>query len=326
MAARFTAIRWAREVPTQLHQGRVDRLGHHVLLLMATYAKNDGTDVFVASGTLAKEAHAAERDVEAALGRLEAVGLIRPDHTSNGIPGWSLNLEHRSDSDPVLEDRTERRRAAERERQRRRRERLKRGSHATVDRDVTQELTVTDEGVTHKSGVSHAEVDRDKADVTHKLGVSHASESVTTAGQQGCNSLELPKDLTPKDELHPIPDGSGQATLIQFPASKPKPAPKQTGYSEPYEAAWVAYGRKGSKKTAFAEWQRAIKRADIATITAAIGPYVASRPDLQFRKDFERWLKGDCWESAVPARQAAGGYQPYANPVDQDVYDEPLMS
>ena len=84
---------------------------------------------------------------------------------------------------------------------------------------------------------------------------------------------------------------------------KPKPVP----YSEAFEAAWKQYGRKGAKRAAWAEWQRAIKRAPIETITAGIAPYLANKPDAQYRKDFERWLKGDVWESAdaQPAGQPA---------------------
>ncbi|PXY25163.1 hypothetical protein BAY59_24365 [Prauserella coralliicola] len=323
MAAKFTAIRWAREVPTQLHQGRVDRLGHHLLLLLATYARNDGTDAHPSTATLAKEVHASEREVLATLDRLEAACLIRADHGSNGIPGWSLNLEVRSEVDPVVEDRVARRRAADRERQRRRRERLKVDSHATVDRDVTENSTVTEKGVTQELPVSHAQVDRDKADVTQELGVSHGSETVTTAGQGPHNSLLNSQKKNSSNELPPIPDGSGQATLIQFPTSKPQPEP--SGYTEAFEAAWLAYGRRGTKKAAFREWQKAIKRVTPGTITAAIPAYVASTPNPQYRQYLERWLRDDGWESApVPAKQAAGSWQPYQNPTDQSVYDEPL--
>lgn len=86
-------------------------------------------------------------------------------------------------------------------------------------------------------------------------------------------------------------------------------ASKPVRYSEAFEAAWAAYGRKGAKRTAWAEWQRAITRAPVETITAAIPAYLASKPDAKYRKDFERWLKGDVWESAAaqPVGEPASG-------------------
>jgi DNA-binding transcriptional ArsR family regulator len=81
-------------------------------------------------------------------------------------------------------------------------------------------------------------------------------------------------------------------------ASKPKKTRTVVDYSDDFEAAWKAYGLKGAKRTAWAEWARAIQRTTVETILAAIPPYLAAHPDAKFRKDFERWLKGDVWESA----------------------------
>lgn len=106
---------------------------------------------------------------------------------------------------------------------------------------------------------------------------------------------------------------------ILFAVPAVEPAPKTSAYSEAFERAWVAYERKGNKKPAYAQWQRAIKRAPVAVIVAAIAPYVASR-EPQYRKDFERWLKDDCWESAVVARPSSNGHQAYRNPTDPDAY------
>lgn len=117
-------------------------------------------------------------------------------------------------------------------------------------------------------------------------------------------------------------DSSGSAVVLALPM--PDPTPEPPGYPQAFEDAWIAYGRKGAKKTAFAEWQRATKRADVRTISAAIRPYVDSTPDAKFRKDFERWLKGDCWESAVVGqRQTVNGHTPYRDP-DESAYFEDM--
>lgn len=235
-----------------------------------------------------------------------------------------MNVAAQFEGDSVLEDRLKRRRAADAERQRRRRERVKATRHGEVNRDVTQESGVTKEGVTQEFGVSHGEIDRDKADVTHKLGVSHARVTVTPAGQSGYNSLQLPKDELP-EELPPT--ASGQANLIEFPTGSSKGtkrAPKRDEYTPDFEAFWIAYGRKGGKRAAAIEWHKAVERADSATIRAAVPAYVDATPELKYRKDAERWLKNDCWESAVPQRKAAGDYQPYRNPADTSIYEGEL--
>jgi hypothetical protein len=117
---------------------------------------------------------------------------------------------------------------------------------------------------------------------------------------------------------------NGLADVLALPV--PDPEPKPSAYPEAFEQAWQTYGRKGAKKTAYGEWQRAIKRAPLRVIVEAIPPYVAATPDTKFRKDFERWLKGDCWESAVvSSRQPVNGYQPFTNPTNHDAYDEELI-
>lgn len=336
-AVRYTAIRWAREIPTVLHRGRVDRLGHHVVLLMATYAKNDGTDMFASAASLAKDARASERDVTDALGRLEAAGLIVRAHASNGAPGWSLNLSVRSESDGVIEDRLERRRAADRARQQRRRDRAKitrhgevvRDGHGALGRDVTANSAVTLSGVTQELPVSHAEVGRDNADVTQELPVSHASMTVTPAGQSGCNSLinslkdELPIELPPDADAN----GANEPALWAV-RHTPKPAREapRSDYTADFEAFWSAYGKKGKKAAAAIEWHKAVKRADRAVIMAAVEPYVASKPQLKWRLDAERWLKNDCWESAVVTDEprSNGQHVPYRDPDDISAYYEDL--
>lgn len=332
-AVRYTAIKWAREVPTLLHRGRVDRLGHHLLLLLATYAKNDGSDMYASVTSLAKDARAPERDVVDVLDRLEKAGLIERAHASNGAPGWSLNLSARSDEDPALEARQAQRRAATRKRTQAWRERRKSSGDAEVERHVTQEsgvtngvvtpeLSVTDEGVTHQCDAGDAEVVRHKDDVTHQCDAGDARVSVTTAGQTPYNSLELPKDRTPKDELPPDADASGanEPALIAV-TPVPKPTNLDRGYTAAFEAFWTAYGKKGKKALAAGEWRKAVKRAAPDLIMARVGPYVASTPALRWRLDAERWLKNDCWESAVVPAGTRNGHAPFQDRPESD-FDE----
>jgi hypothetical protein len=124
------------------------------------------------------------------------------------------------------------------------------------------------------------------------------------------------RGVAKKERGGPLKSGGGAAQIWRHnpqgtPKGEPKedaataaseaPSPKPVPYSPEFEAAWAAYGRKGAKRKAWLEWQRAIKRAPVEIISGAIPAYLASKPDPKFRKDFERFLSGDVWESADAA-------------------------
>ncbi len=333
-AVRYTAIRWAREVPTLLHRGRVDRLGHHLLLLLATYAKNDGSDMYASVSTLAKESHAPTRDVQAALGRLEKAGLIGRAHSSNGVDGWSLNLSARSDEDAVAEARQVQRREATRRRTQAWRERRKAsgdaevGRHVTpespvIDPVVTHELGVTGEVVTQEFGVRNAEVVRHEADVTHQCDGGDARVSVTTAGQTPYNSLELPKDRTPKDELPADADASGASELALVgvasttrPAKRRKPKPTNPMDAQANDLAKRYYdAMDGMVK--YIGVQQIVKQA--------LGrfPYDQVRDALKrmSTEDRGRTLTRQSLLTAIESPNGRrNGHQPYRNPADSNAY------
>jgi uncharacterized protein YdaU (DUF1376 family) len=67
---------------------------------------------------------------------------------------------------------------------------------------------------------------------------------------------------------------------------------------EAFEKFWIAYERKGNRKSAEQEWQK-ISHEDHAAIMANVPKYNASKPDMQFRRDGERYLKHRVWEDAI---------------------------
>lgn len=340
-AVRYTAIKWAREVPTLLHRGRVDRLGHHLLLLLATYAKNDGSDMYASVTSLAKDAHAPERDVADAMDRLQKAGLIEPAHASNGAPGWSLNLEARGEVDPVAESRMAARRAATKERTRKWRERHKIVGDSEVERHVTQEsgvtddvvtpdLTVTNGSVTQECDAGDAEVVRHKDSVTHQCDAGDARVSVTTAGQSAYNSLELPKRRTPKDELPADADASGASELALGgiePTAKPskRRAKKPADPREPQAQQLAsAYYEAMNHQAPFMGVKTVVKHA-LTTFT-----YDQVRAGLIHMSTVDRYrpLTRQTLLAAIeaPNGRQSNGHRPYQDPVSQDVYDQPLQA
>jgi hypothetical protein len=295
--------------------GKPDSTAHHVLLALATWAGKDGR-ARPSVPTLADATLLDDKTVSAALGRLAAAGLIQSEGRfgGTGCEVWALIMDRSRESaeDPV--GRRERKRQGTRERMAKlRKNRAVTLSHgvtqisgdAVGERHVTPSDGVTNGDVTPWESVSDAVGERH---VTPSDGVRDAVDCVTPAGRSPRTAIELPLEELPLN-CHPLPTAAERA---------------RTAYTPDFEAFWIAYGRKGAKRTAAGEWARAIKRADPALIARAVGPYVAATPDPKFRKDAERWLKGDCWESAVVQARAAGDYQPYRNPTDANAYDEDL--
>lgn len=308
------AIRWARTVPVvRRADGRPDSTAHHVLLALATFADKAGR-ARPSLATLADACTYTPRATNDALKRLCAVGLVKSDgeYGANGVTVWVLvlGLSRNEVDEAALEGRREQARTAHVERQRRYRDKQRVTPSDSVTRDATGERHVTpSESVTDES-VTPSHDARDAMGQRHVTlwdDARDASMSVTSPGPGFRSTNEVPTEVP------------GRKTLS--PAAK---RDRASEYTPAFEKFWSRYERKGAKRKAFGEWQRALKRdASPDQILAAIPAYFASRPDARFRKDAERWLAGDCWESEHVAATPSG-HQTYRNPNDQSVYDAPI--
>jgi len=99
---------------------------------------------------------------------------------------------------------------------------------------------------------------------------------------------------------------------------------KKDKYSDPIFAQWWdAYGKKTGKHTCWKLWLR-MSAADRQACLEATPAYVQSRPDAQYRKDPERYLKHRLWEDELDQTSAdrqSAGHQ--AAPVD---YHDPTVA
>ena len=69
-----------------------------------------------------------------------------------------------------------------------------------------------------------------------------------------------------------------------------------------FEKVWAMYGRKGNKKTS--ERKRAnLKNHCREAAIKHIPRYVASTPDIQYRKNFETYLNQEAWNDEIIQRQ-----------------------
>jgi hypothetical protein len=125
---------------------------------------------------------------------------------------------------------------------------------------------------------------------------------LTASPSTGFQSVDVTGENTADPQVEPStgnPSTDNQSVSKKTDLEKTEKKTRvRVAYSDDFEAAWKAYGLKGAKRTAWAEWARALQRTTVETIQAAIPAYLAAHPDAKYRKDFERWLKGDVWESA----------------------------
>ena len=109
-------------------------------------------------------------------------------------------------------------------------------------------------------------------------------------------------------------------------------APRQTA-PDPFDEFWAAYPRKVDKQAARKAWRAVLrKKVDPHQLVAAARSYAAQRAgqDPQFTKHAATWLNKGAYENepepSPPQLQlVSGGYQPYRNPTDPSVWDEPLL-
>lgn len=82
---------------------------------------------------------------------------------------------------------------------------------------------------------------------------------------------------------------------------EPKKEKKEKEKDESFEEAWLLYRRKGSKKIASEQWAK-MSQKEKDTAMKHIVAYVGSR-ELQYQKDFERYLRDKCFNNVVYDKQ-----------------------
>ncbi|MVM36377.1 hypothetical protein GO755_40650 [Spirosoma sp. HMF4905] len=106
-----------------------------------------------------------------------------------------------------------------------------------------------------------------------------------------CSFLNRPCTAT-EPQLY----NSSTATVQQEYTNKTNKTGK-TNTSKEFDLFWDHYGKKtGSKSNTLKEWNK-LSKDDQQTAYDRIDHYKANRPDPQFRKDPERYLKHRVWEN-----------------------------
>jgi hypothetical protein len=67
-----------------------------------------------------------------------------------------------------------------------------------------------------------------------------------------------------------------------------------------FEEFWLIYDKKVARQKSEKEWAKiGVNEQLLQTIILATRNYVKAKPDKQFRKDPERWIKNQCWNDEI---------------------------
>lgn len=67
-----------------------------------------------------------------------------------------------------------------------------------------------------------------------------------------------------------------------------------------FNKVWDTYERKGNKKTSKDRWD-ALSQKNKELALSHIPEYVKATPEKRFRKDFEKYIRQECWNDEIPA-------------------------
>ena len=99
-------------------------------------------------------------------------------------------------------------------------------------------------------------------------------------------------------ECHLVPDKMSHDPIIT-----PDTPPESIIPIDSFTKFWELYGKKVGKPNSEKAWHRIMCRSNghevVKKILEAVLIYTKSKPDKQFRKDPERWLKYECWNDEV---------------------------
>lgn len=69
-----------------------------------------------------------------------------------------------------------------------------------------------------------------------------------------------------------------------------------------FDSFWSAYGKKVGRTVAEAKWNK-LKESEREAAMQAVGAYVKSTPDVQYRKNAATWINQRCWEDEIEPKQ-----------------------
>lgn len=185
---------------------------------------------------------------------------------------------------------------------------IMKGNHNENQYDRTNWYAFTDEGLAlvqkyymHWFKMTNGRVQNDRPIPNNKPDNNIYNISITPSGE-GSDG-----DLFADDANSTLTMLSGEE--IPMPAQTANPNAEQT--AEWFEDLWLAYERKGSKAKAKKEFEK-LTEDEVAMMRKHIPAYILSRPERQYRLDFERYIKNKTFNSVVYSKSNEMLFDPEA--------------
>lgn len=154
-----------------------------------------------------------------------------------------------------------------------------------------------------------------------------------SASSNGVTSPSVTPSVTPVVTPTPTrPDPTQQEELTLAPLAEPDPQPSPPSADDRFGEFYDAYPRRQDRRSAERAWRAAMKRGvDPSKAIDAARAYARLQVgnERRFIKLPATWLNAGAYDDVIEQprlRAVAGGYQPYRNPIDPSVWDEPLLS
>lgn len=112
------------------------------------------------------------------------------------------------------------------------------------------------------------------------------------------NATSNPPPQTPPSDICTSTSSTSSTSTVQEKRQDREERWAETGFTE----FWDAYGKKTGAKPAFSSWNRLSKK-DRRAAMGRVPDYVASTPDVRFRKNPSTWLNQRGWEDEMVAPQ-----------------------
>lgn len=164
----------------------------------------------------------------------------------------------------------------------------------------------------------HGDVLNDRGVYSDTQGVCSGLHTITINKYNNNKEKEISKEKDVCDKMPMLFPDENNSMGAQ--TDKPT-AEEMDGW---FEELWLAYERKGSKAKARKEFDKLTKE-EVATMRLHIPPFLQSRPERQYRPDFERYIKNKVFNSVVYSKANEMLFDPEApdTSVTREVIPEP---